>query len=295
MSGLGVWVRAARPRTLAASAAPVFTGSGLAASRGEFDFLPAAACLIAASLIQVGTNFYNDYSDWARGVDTPDRSGETRVTQAGLLTPDQVRGGAWVALGAAVAVGFYLAAVGGWPIVAIGVASVICAVTYTGGPWPFGYHGLGDLFVFVFFGLVAVAGTHYVQADRWTAGSLWAGAGLGAVSTAVLVANNLRDIPTDREAGKRTLAVIIGPDASRVEYGALLLLAAAVPPVGVLVFGWPPPSLAALAGFVLVPGPARRVLGTDPRRDASSLDPAVGGTARVLGAYGILLAVGLAL
>ena len=180
MTDLGVWVRAARPRTLAASAAPVFAGSGLAASRGEFALLPAAACLTAASLIQVGTNFYNDYSDWARGADTADRAGETRVTQAGLLTPQQVRAAAWVALGAAVAVGVYLAAVGGWPIVAIGVASVICAVTYTGGPWPFGYHGLGDLFVFVFFGLVAVAGTHYVQAGRWTADSVWAGAGLGA-------------------------------------------------------------------------------------------------------------------
>ena len=295
MTGLEVWVRAARPRTLAASAAPVFAGSGLAASRGEFALLPAAACLTAASLIQVGTNFYNDYSDWARGADTTDRAGETRVTQAGLLTPQQVRAAAWVALGAAVAVGVYLAAVGGWPIVAIGVASVICAVTYTGGPWPFGYHGLGDLFVFVFFGLVAVAGTHYVQAGRWTADSVWAGAGLGALSTAVLVANNLRDVPTDREAGKRTLAVIIGPRASRIEYGALLLLAASVPPVGVLVFGWPTAALSALVGFVLVPGPARRVFGTDPRRDASSLDPAVGGTARVLGGYGLLLAAGLAL
>jgi len=295
VTGLGVWVRAARPRTLAASAAPVFAGSGLAASRGEFALLPAAACLTAASLIQVGTNFYNDYSDWARGADTADRAGETRVTQAGLLTPQQVRAAAWVALGAAVAVGVYLAAVGGWPIVAIGVASVICAVTYTGGPWPFGYHGLGDLFVFVFFGLVAVAGTHYVQAGRWTADSVWAGAGLGALSTAVLVANNLRDVPTDREAGKRTLAVIIGPRASRIEYGALLLLAASVPPVGVLVFGWPTAALSALVGFVLVPGPARRVLETDPRRDASSLDPAVGGTARVLGGYGLLLAAGLAL
>ena len=290
-----MWVRAARPRTLAASAAPVIAGSGLAASHGQFELLPAAACLAAAALIQVGTNLYNDYSDWARGADTTDRTGETRVTQAGLLSPEQVRAGAWVALGGAVAVGFYLAAVGGWPIVAIGVASVICAVTYTGGPWPFGYHGLGDLFVFVFFGLVAVAGTHYVQAGRWTAGSLWAGVGLGSLSTAVLVANNLRDVPTDREAGKRTLAVIVGPTGSRVEYGLLLLLAAAVPPVGVLAFDWPAAALAALAAMALAPGPARRVFGTDPRRDAASLDPAVGGTARVLGAYGVLLALGLAL
>lgn len=295
MSAPGVWLRAARPRTLTASAAPVLTGTGLAAARDQMEPLPAAACLAAAALIQVGTNLYNDYSDWARGADTGARAGETRVTQAGLLAPERVRRGAWIALGAAVAVGVYLAAVGGWPIVAIGLAAVTCAVTYTGGPWPFGYHGLGDLFVFLFFGLIGVAGTYYVQAGRWTVESLWAGSGIGALSTATLVANNLRDVPTDREAGKRTLAVIIGPTATRIEYTGLLALAAAVPPVGVLLFGWPPASTAALAGMALVGGPARRVLASDPERDAGALDPAVGGTARVLGAYGLLLASGLAL
>lgn len=292
MTRARAWARGARPRTLTAAAAPVLVGSGLAANDGVFSALPALACLAAAALIQVGTNLYNDWSDHARGADTEERAGETRVTQAGLLEPREVRRGALIAYGAATAVGAYLVAVGGWPILAIGVAAVGCGIAYTGGPWPYGYHGLGDLFVFLFFGLIAVAGTYYVQAGSWSAGSLWAGSGVGALSTAVLAVNNLRDIPTDRRAGKRTLAVILGEGSTRVEYALLLALAAAVPAAGVGLFGWPPAALLALGAFLLAARPAATVLRSD-LRDRAALDPALAGTARALGAYGLLLAVGL--
>jgi 1,4-dihydroxy-2-naphthoate octaprenyltransferase len=281
-----------RVRTLPAAAAPVFIGTGLAAFREAFDVLPALAALAGALLIQVATNLANDYYDFVRGADTDARVGPLRVTQAGLISPSAVKRGMLVALAGAFAVGVYLAWIGGWPIVVIGLASLACAVAYTGGPYPLAYHGLGDVFVFVFFGLVAVAGTYYVQALEFTAESLWAGAGVGALSTAILVVNNLRDLETDAAAGKRTLAVRIGRRPSQTEYLLLLGLAAAVPPVGTGLFAWPPTVHVATLALVLAAFPARRVLGfTDPRE----LLPALGQTARVVAVYGVLLGTALAL
>lgn len=286
-----IWLMAARPKTLPAAAAPVFVGMGLAALRDGFSAAPALAALLGALLIQVATNLANDYYDFVRGGDTAERVGPTRVTQAGLVEPRAVKRAMLLTLAAALGVGVYLVSVAGWPIVAIGVTSLICAVAYTGGPFPLAYHGLGDLFVFVFFGLVAVAGTVFVQTLTWPAEALWAGAGVGALSTAILVVNNLRDIPTDRLAGKNTLAVRLGVQGSRAEYLLLLVVGATVPVAGVTWFGWPPSVLATLVVFTLAIRPARTVVGF---RAPAELLPALGGTARIVALYGVILAIALA-
>jgi 1,4-dihydroxy-2-naphthoate octaprenyltransferase len=283
---------AARPKTLPAAIAPVLAGTGLAAHHGVVAWLPASAALAGAVLIQVATNFANDYYDFVRGGDTAERIGPVRVTQAGILAPETVRRGMLAALAAALTVGVYLVVVAGWPIVAIGLASLACAVLYTGGPFPLAYHGLGDLFVFLFFGLVAVGGTYFVQGLSWPRDALLAGAGVGALNTAILVANNLRDIDSDAKAGKRTLAVRLGPSGTRVEYVLLLIAAAVVPGVGVVTYGWPVATLGALAALVMAIGPLRLVLSD---ADARELIPALGGTARVVALYGALLALGLGL
>ena len=282
---------AARPKTLPAAAAPVLIGSGLASSHGSFDPLPAAAALVGALIIQIATNLANDYSDFVRGTDSSDRVGPVRVTQAGLVSPGEIRWAVGIALSAAFAVGVYLVWVGGWPIAVIGIASLVCAVAYTGGPYPLAYHGLGDLFVFVFFGLVAVGGTYWVQVDRLPVDALLAGAGVGSLSTAILVVNNLRDLRTDAAAGKRTLAVRMGSRASQLEYVGLVLLALAVPAVGVVWLGWSPWVLTAFLVLPLVWLPLRTVWG---HRDPSELIPSLGQTARVVALYGVVLAASLA-
>jgi 1,4-dihydroxy-2-naphthoate octaprenyltransferase len=283
---------AARPKTLTAAIAPVVTGTGLAAYHDVLAWLPAVAAMLGAILIQIGTNLANDYYDFVRGGDTEERVGPVRVTQAGILPPETVKRGMIVTLAAAVLVGVYLVWVGGWPILWIGLASVACAVLYTGGPFPLAYHGLGDVFVFLFFGLIAVGGTYWVQGLAWPADAMLAGVGLGALSTAILVVNNLRDIETDAKAGKRTMAVRLGPDGTKVEYVVALAVAAAVPVTGVVAFGWPATALAALAVAPLTLAPLRAVLGHgDPRE----LLPALGATARVVALYGGLLGAGLAI
>jgi 1,4-dihydroxy-2-naphthoate octaprenyltransferase len=285
------WLLAARPKTLTAALAPVLVGTALAIHDGVLAWLPVLAALVGATLIQVGTNFANDYYDFVRGGDTADRVGPVRVTQAGILTPEAVKAGMWTALGSALLVGTYLVWVGGWPIVWIGLSSLACAVLYTGGPFPLAYHGLGDVFVFVFFGLVAVSGTYYVQGLSWPPDAFLAGAALGALNTAILVANNLRDIETDARVGKHTLAVRVGRRGSQVQYVAMLFVASVVPVVGWRVFGWPAASLAALLVAPLCLAPTRRVL---THTDPAELLPALGETARVVGVYGLLLGLGLA-
>jgi 1,4-dihydroxy-2-naphthoate octaprenyltransferase len=292
---LRAWILASRPRTLTAAAAPVLLGTGLAVARGVHRFLPAAAALLGALLIQIGTNLANDYYDHIRGGDTEDRVGPVRVTQAGLIAPEAVRNGAFLVLGLALLLGTYLVWVGGWPIVIIGLASLVCAVAYTGGPFPLAYHGLGDLFVFMFFGLAAVGGTFWVQALRMPSEVLLAGAGMGFLSTAILVVNNLRDLATDARAGKRTLAVRLGPMGTKVEYVLLLLGAFVVPVLGVGIFGWPALALVSfLAAFPLA-GPLAAVLRHTPDAHPRLLIPALGGTAQAAGLYGVLLGSGLAL
>jgi len=284
-----VWLLAARPGTLTAAVVPVLVGTAVAAAHGGFRALPALAALLTAVCIQIGTNFANDFHDFQRGADTHERVGPQRVTQSGLVAPRTVRAAALGTFGVALVIGIYLAVVGGWPILITGLASIAAGWAYTGGPWPFGYHGLGDLFVFVFFGLVATAGTTYVQLHAVPLPAWIAAVPVGALATAILVVNNLRDIATDARAGKRTLAVRLGPDATRVEYVVLLVLAFAAPFV-LLPFARPW-VLLPLATLPLAAGPLRLVF----RGQGAELNAALGATARLQLAYGALLALGLVL
>jgi 1,4-dihydroxy-2-naphthoate octaprenyltransferase len=224
-----IWMHAIRPKTLPAAAAPVIVGTALAYRDGAFLFGPAIVALCAALLLQIGANLANDVFDYRKGADTKDRLGPVRVTQAGLLTPEQVLKGMWVTFGIAALCGVYLTFIAGWIIVLIGLLSIVAAAAYTGGPYPLGYYGLGDLFVFVFFGLVAVCGTYYIQVGGINSSVLWASIPVGLLITAILVVNNLRDIDTDEGAGKKTLAVRLGVTGTRLEYSFCIFGANVVP------------------------------------------------------------------
>lgn len=287
--GFGVWLQAIRPKTLTAGIAPVLIGTGLAYGRGVGRFLPALAALCGALLIQIGTNLANDYYDCKRGADTAERLGPVRVTQSGLISPNAVLAGAAMSFAAACLVGLYLVAVGGWPIAALGVVSLLSGYAYTGGPAPLAYLGLGDLFVLAFFGFGAVAGTYFVQAGDLTPAVIGAAVPAGALGTAILVVNNLRDEITDRKAGKRTLVVRWGSRAGKIEYCAMLAAAFASPLVlwsAGLARGW---VLLPWLSAPLVVSPLRRVL----TQQGAALNPGLGATARLQLAFGILLALGL--
>lgn len=222
---------AIRPRTLPAAAAGVIMGCALAWQDGFFRLDAALACLLTAMLLQIGSNLANDVFDFERGADTPERSGPVRVTQAGLLTPSQVKAGMAVVFALAALSGLYLALLGGWPIILIGIAAILSAIAYTGGPFPLGYYGLGDLFVFIFFGLAAVAGTYYVQAGFVSPAAWWMALPPGLIITAILVVNNLRDLENDRKAGKRTLAVRLGERVTKYQYLLCMIVAYLILPI----------------------------------------------------------------
>jgi 1,4-dihydroxy-2-naphthoate polyprenyltransferase len=296
MSGDGgsrwrAWLMASRPRTLPASVAPVIVGAALAVQAGAFKPLAALVALLAAVLIQIGSNFANDLGDFRRGTDTPDRVGPTRVTTAGLLTPGQVKRGMVVVFGLAALCGVYLITLGGWPILVAGVLSILAAIAYTIGPAPFGYYGLGDLGTFVFFGLIAVMGTYYVQAHAITPAAWLGGVAMGCLVTAILVVNNIRDADTDRAAGKRTLAVLLGRRGARIEYILLLAVAYAVPVALWQSLGMTPWVM--LTWFTLQMAlvqvrAVRTVLGP-------ALNKTLDGTAQLAVLYAIALAMGLLL
>lgn len=228
-SGFRVWLLAARPATLPAAIVPVLVGTGAALNgTHELNAPIFLATLIASLLIQIGTNFANDVFDFRRGADTAERLGPLRVTQGGLVTPQQVLIATCVTFSLALLIGVYLVALGGWPILAIGVVCVLAGVLYTGGPWPFGYHGLGDLICFLTFGVLAVVGTAYLQRPVVNALVLWSSVPVGCLVTAILIVNNLRDIDTDRRVGKHTLGVILGKTGTRGEYAAVVVVAYAV-------------------------------------------------------------------
>ena len=262
-------------------------------SRGHhdvFDAAPALAALLGALLIQVATNLANDYFDFVKGGDTEDRVGPTRVTQAGLLSPDAVKRGMFMVLGMALLNGVYLVGVGGWPILVVGLASLVCAVAYTGGPFPLAYHGLGDLFVFVFFGLVAVAGTFWVQALELEPGALLAGAGLGAFSTAILVVNKSSGSGNGRkQPGSARWPFAGGTERRWWNTWRASWWPAAVPLVGIASLGWPPVVALALVGVFAALPALKRVLAFADRK---ALNPALGGTARGVGLYGLGLGLG---
>jgi 1,4-dihydroxy-2-naphthoate octaprenyltransferase len=281
------WLAGARPRTLPASAVPVLVGTGAAVAYGSASWWRALLAGVVAVALQVGVNYANDYSDGVRGTDVA-RVGPVRLVASGLARPESVKLAALAAFGTAGLAGLALAAVAGWWLVPVGLACVAAAWLYTGGPRPYGYAGLGELSVFVFFGLVATVGTAYVQTRRVTGLELTASVPVGLFAVALLVVNNLRDIPGDRAAGKRTLAVRVGPTLSRYAYlgcvaGAFAALAA--------VAAYRPWALFALGAAPLVAGPARSVVSG---ADGASLIPVLGATGRAQLLFGLLLSAGLA-
>jgi len=221
-SPLNAWILAVRPKTLPAAVAPVMVGSAMAYSHKSFALWPALAALTVALLLQIGVNLANDYFDYIKGIDRNGRLGPLRVTQSGLFPPAWVKAAMGITFALTGLPGLYLAYVGGWPVIVIGAASILAALAYSGGPYPLASNALGDLFVFIFFGLVAVCGTYYVQTLRLTTTVVMMGADVGLLITAILVVNNLRDISTDEKTGKRTLAVCLGPRSTKLEYSLLL-------------------------------------------------------------------------
>ena len=283
------WVLAARPATLPAAAAPVLVGSALAARDDAFRWVTFAVILFAALAIQIGVNFANDLADAQRGTDTEHRIGPARAVATGLLSPTQMKRGIAVAFGLAALGGLYLIYLGGWVILAIGVVSIVAALGYTNGPIPYGYYGLGEVFVFVFFGLAATVGTRFVYdrsapADAWVAGVV-----MGSLAAAILVANNVRDVDTDRAAGKRTLAVILGRQGGRWLYAFTIVTAFAVLIAGVVSRVLPTGMLLALAA-VVVALPLIRTIFSETA--GPPLISVLKGTARLQFLVAALMAVG---
>jgi len=289
MGSVQTWIAAARLRTLPAAVVPVVVGTAVARAAGEIAWGPALAALAGSLAIQIGTNFANDVFDAERGADGPDRIGPTRAVAAGLISAAAMKRAMIGAFAVAAAFGVYLVAVGGWPIAALGLASIASGMAYTGGPWPLGYHGLGDVFVMAFFGFVAVCGTAYVQLGHVPALAVWASVPVGALATAILVVNNLRDRATDTRAGKRTLAVRLGRSATLVEYAALLVAAYAVPL-----------GLAAQRGAWLAlplataPLAVTRLRALAAAVDGPAFNSCLAATAKLLLLHGALFAAGIA-
>ncbi|HEX8074099.1 MAG TPA: 1,4-dihydroxy-2-naphthoate polyprenyltransferase [Thermoleophilaceae bacterium] len=292
LSPLRLWLVAARPRTLPAAVAPVLVGTSLAGLEDVFHPLRFACAIVGSVFIQVGTNLANDYSDARRGADTEDRLGPVRVTAGGLMPPRQVLVGTWVAFGIAVAAGAYLIAVAGWQLLVVGAASIAAGVLYTGGPRPYGYEGLGEVFVFLFFGIVAVVGSHYVQVEDLTWEAFALAVPVGLLAAAILVVNNVRDIETDARAGKRTLAVRLGRLRTRRLYASMLLLTFVAPIVTWAAGGLSYPILLAVLAAPLAV-PLMRTVGT--RTDGAALNDALAGTGRLLAVYSLLLSAGVLL
>ena len=291
-----IWWLAIRPATLPAAVAPVLVGLGAALGVGApFRADTAVACLGVALLLQVAANLANDLSDFHRGADTPDRTGPLRVAAAGLVTPRQLQVAITVVLALAGVVGLYLVSVGGVVLLGLGALAMVATLAYTGGPWPYGYRGLGEVFVFAFFGLVAVVGTAYLQTLRLEALFWLAALPIGSLITGILVVNNLRDIPTDRAAAKRTLAVTFGEGFAKAEYLVLLGLAAAIPVVLLVTRQSGPAVLLPLLSGALALEPVRLVARFKTGDDRRSLNLVLKATARLSLVYGALFAVGLAL
>lgn len=283
------WVLAARPQTLWAAVAPVLIGTSLATRDGVFRIDAFVVITAAAVLIQIGVNFANDLSDAERGADTPDRIGPKRAVSTGLITPAEMKLGIVVVFGLAVVLGAYLIAIAGWVVAVIGVASIVAALAYTGGPFPYGYHASGELFVFVFFGLVATVGTRYIY-DQTAPLDAWiGGVAMGCLSTAILLANNVRDIETDRLAGKTTMAVLVGRRMACTLFALVVYAAFAITLLGAIA-GWIP-AWSALAMLALpLAVPVVRTVRTETTGPA--LIAALKGTARLQIVFAVLWSAG---
>ena len=314
MSALKIWLMASRPRTLPAALAPVFIGTAAAYNQLQHGFVTGSAhsgqllitvegtgafrwgtflaALVGAIFIQIGTNLANDYSDAKRGTDTEDRLGPVRVTASGLAAPRRVLYATWAAFGVASIAGLYLAFEVGWIIILVGVLSIAAGVLYTGGPKPYGYEGLGEVFVFIFFGLVAVNGSYYVQLEQLDLAPFILSLPIGLLSAAILVVNNVRDIDTDRRAGKRTLAVRLGRERTRDLYSAMIALAYVILPFVMLAgSNWLP----ALLALITIPLAAKPMRAVRTRTDGPALNAALGQTGALLAAFAVVASIALVL
>jgi 1,4-dihydroxy-2-naphthoate octaprenyltransferase len=286
-SRLRIWLEAARPRTLPAAIVPVAVGTACVAAVGHVAWLPALAALAGSLAIQIGTNFANDVFDAERGADGPDRIGPTRAVSAGLITARSMKRAMILAFATAAAFGVYLATVGGWPIALAGILSILSGIAYTGGPYPLAYHGLGDVFVMLFFGIVAVCGTAFVQLGHVPHVAALAALPVGALATAILVVNNLRDRATDARAGKRTLAVRLGRRGVLVEYIGLLAIAFVIPAGLAVCHHW------AALPLVTAPLAIVRVRALVGATTGPEFNACLAATAKLMMLHGILFAVGL--
>ena len=282
---------ATRPKTLTAATAPIAVGTALAYVDGKLAPLAALMALLGALFIQIGTNFANDLFDFKKGTDTAERLGPTRATSAGLISPKQMALATAAAMIMAFVCGLYLIHVAGWPLLVLGLVSIFCGVIYTGGPFPLAYNALGDVFVFVFFGLVATAGTYYVQALELTSAPLVYGAAVGALGVAILIVNNLRDIPTDTKSRKITTAVLLGAERTRTFYALALLVAYASPLAAVLLLDASPTVLLAWLSAPL----AAKTLRALRTSQGAALNAVLGATAKLQLVTSLLLAAGIAL
>ena len=283
------WLEAARPKTLPAAIIPVAVGTALAVAHRAENYASAAICLAFSLLVQIGTNFANDYFDFVKGADTAERVGPRRAVAAGLIAPRTMLMATCGVLGMAFLVGLLLVRTGGWGLLPVGIVSIVCAIAYTGGPFPLGYNGLGDVFVFIFFGLVAVCATFYVQAGHVAPDVVSGAAAVGLLAANILVANNYRDVETDARAGKKTLVVRFGRRFALWQYGLSVLVALLCSPALLLAgYRWP-----VLLPLVLAPWGYRLThrLGwsTEPAEQIAIL----GDTAKFLAVFGVLLSVGV--
>ncbi len=292
LSKWDAWRMAARPKTLPAAVGPVLVGVGVAIGMGQFAPLPALAALAGALLLQIAVNLANDYFDFVKGVDTAERLGPPRAAASGALSTGELRVGIAVVLGLSMLVGIYLVIVGGLPILIIGIASILSALAYSGGPFPLASNGLGDVFVFIFFGIIAVVGTYYVQSLTLTPLAFIAAVPVGALITAIIVVNNYRDMETDRKSGKRTLAVMLGKRGTLTEYTVLIAIAYLTPLLLVLL-GYPTGFLIMLPMLTIPMGLG--LIQSMRAQTGPALNKVLAETARLSLIYSVLFAIGLTL
>jgi 1,4-dihydroxy-2-naphthoate octaprenyltransferase len=289
-SKLKIWVDAARPKTLPAAFTPVLVGAALAWHHAAFSAVNSMVALICAFLIQIGTNFANDYFDFIKGADTDERIGFERATAAGHIAPKTMLNATILTMALAFFVGLYLVWVGGYIVLIIGILSLIFGVLYTGGPYPLGYNGLGDIFVFIFFGIVAVMTTYYVNALEWSVDSFWASLAIGALCTNILVINNLRDVEQDKKAGKRTLGVLFGDTALKWEYTLMVILAYVVPLFLYFKMDYSPWIL---FPFVVLPVALSHTKKVWTETHKPNLNKVLEQTAKFMALYGLALSIGI--
>jgi len=292
ISELNTWLRAARPQTLVAALIPVLVGACLAWKDDHFHTTASSIALLCAFLIQIGTNFANDYFDYVKGADNEERIGFVRATSAGLITPEKMFTATVITMSLAFIFGLYLVWLGGWVILILGVLSLIFGILYTGGPFPLGYNGLGDIFVFIFFGFIAVTGTYYVNALEWSEISFWAAVPVGALCTNILVVNNLRDTEQDKKAGKKTLGVLFGENILKWEYTLMVVISYAVP---VLIWIYFEYNFWILLPFAALPLGINHIFKTWKEADKRKLNKHLEHTAIFMGIFGFLFSIGIIL